>query len=81
MNIRYVVYMRSSLSAAYQMGFGLTDGEVLERLWSFLHCFSKISKETRPSHRIDILIDALLCCAKLAASNLSMLNIIRYGCI
>jgi len=78
MNIRYVVYMHSSLSAAYQTGFGLTDGEVLERLWSFLHCFSKISKETCPSHRIDILTDALLCCAKLAASNLSILGMVVY---
>ena len=61
------------------MEFGLTDGEVLEHLWSFLHRFSKMSKEMHPSHRIDILMDALLYYAKLAASNLR--NIIRYGCV
>lgn len=40
-------------------GLGLSDGEVMERLWSFLRRFSRITKETRPSHRIDILSDAL----------------------
>ena len=69
------------MSVAYQTGFGLTDGEVLELLWSFLRRFSKMSKEMRPSHRIGILTDALLYYAKLAASNLSMLNIIKYGCV
>ncbi|XP_064622542.1 uncharacterized protein LOC135484790 [Lineus longissimus] len=41
-------------------GFGLTDGESLERLWSYLRSFSKIAKEMTPSHRIDTLTDALI---------------------
>lgn len=61
------------------MGYGLTDGEVLERLWSFLRRFSKMTKEMRPSHRVDVLTDALLYYAKLAANNLRM-SYYRYGC-
>ena len=41
-------------------GFGLTDGEQLERLWSYLRRFGKMTKEKRPSHRIDVLSDAIL---------------------
>ncbi|XP_028417095.1 uncharacterized protein LOC114541357 [Dendronephthya gigantea] len=41
-------------------GFGLTDGEQLERLWSYLRRFGKMTKEMRPSHRVDVLSDAIL---------------------
>ena len=41
-------------------GLGLSDGEVLERLWSYLRRFGRMTKEMRPSHRIDILSHALL---------------------
>ncbi|XP_078681339.1 uncharacterized protein LOC144916179 [Branchiostoma floridae x Branchiostoma belcheri] len=41
-------------------GFGLSDGEVVERLWSYLRKFKPISKEMTPSHRSDLLTDALL---------------------
>ena len=41
-------------------GFGLTDGEVVERLWSYLRRFARMTKEMRPSHRVDVLTDALL---------------------
>jgi len=41
-------------------GVGLSDGEVMERLWSFLRRFSRMTKEMRPSHRIDVLAHALL---------------------
>ncbi|XP_028417867.1 uncharacterized protein LOC114542545 [Dendronephthya gigantea] len=41
-------------------GFGLSDGEQLERLWSYLRRFGKMTKEMRPSHRIDVLSDAIL---------------------
>ncbi|XP_065893420.1 uncharacterized protein [Dysidea avara] len=48
-------------------GFGLSDGEVVERLWSFLRRFSAMTKEMRPSHRVDVLTDALLYyCRKIA---------------
>lgn len=38
---------------------GLSDGEVMERLWSYLRRFSRMTKEMRPSHRIDVLSQAL----------------------
>jgi len=41
-------------------GFGLFDGETMERMWSYLRCFSKITKEMTPSHRIEQLTHALL---------------------
>ncbi|XP_014671057.1 PREDICTED: uncharacterized protein LOC106811852 isoform X2 [Priapulus caudatus] len=41
-------------------GMGLTDGEGVERLWSFLRRFSNITKEMTPSHRNLLLDDALL---------------------
>ncbi|KAK9960457.1 hypothetical protein ABG768_008312 [Culter alburnus] len=41
-------------------GFGLTDGEGMERLWSFLQRFARVTKEMTPSHRLDLLTDALL---------------------
>ena len=40
-------------------GIGLSDGEVMERLWSYLRRFSRMTKEMRPAHRIDILSHAL----------------------
>ena len=43
-----------------KQGFGLTDGEMLERLWSYIRRFAKMTKEMRPSHRTDVLTDALL---------------------
>ncbi|XP_066935364.1 uncharacterized protein [Clytia hemisphaerica] len=41
-------------------GFGLMDGEHMERLWSYLRSFSKITKEMTPAHRTDLLSDALM---------------------
>ena len=41
-------------------GIGLSDGEVMERLWSYLRPFSRMTKEMHPSHRVDILTHALL---------------------
>ncbi|XP_066934117.1 uncharacterized protein [Clytia hemisphaerica] len=40
--------------------FGLMDGEHMERLWSYLRSFSKITKEITPAHRTDLLSDALM---------------------
>lgn len=37
----------------------MVDGEVLERLWSYLSQFRKMTKEMSASHREDILSDAL----------------------
>ncbi|XP_028416463.1 uncharacterized protein LOC114540544 [Dendronephthya gigantea] len=43
-----------------QLGYGLTDGEGVERLWSFLRRFSAMTKEMNTGRRIDLLTDALL---------------------
>lgn len=37
----------------------MVDGEVLERLWSYLGQFRKMTKEMSASHREDIISDAL----------------------
>ena len=42
----------------------------MERLWSHMRRYSKMTKEMRPSHRVDVLTDALLHCARKAATNL-----------
>ena len=41
-------------------GIGLSDGEMMERLWSYVRCFGRMTKEMRPAHRTDILTHALL---------------------
>ena len=38
---------------------GLTDGEQLERLWSYLRRFACMTKEMRPENRADTLCMAL----------------------
>ncbi len=35
-------------------------GEGMERLWSYLRRFARLSKEMRPSHHIDVLSGALV---------------------
>ena len=32
----------------------------MERMWSYLRRFGRMTKEMRPSHRIDILVHALV---------------------
>ena len=51
-------------------GFGLSDGEGTERLWSYLRRFSAMTKEMRPSHRMDVLTDAVLFYAHKSSSNM-----------
>ena len=41
-------------------GIGLSDAETMERLWSYLRRFSRMTKEMRPSHCIDVLTSALV---------------------
>ena len=41
-------------------GLGLSDGEVMERMWSYLRRFSRMTKEIRPAHRVNVLAHALL---------------------
>ncbi len=47
-------------SPPHSTGIGLSDGEVMERMWSILRRFSRMTKEMRPAHRVDILTHALL---------------------
>ena len=42
----------------------MVDGEVFERLWSYLILFRKMTKEMSASHREDISSDALFYFAK-----------------
>ena len=48
------------MSPLHCPGIGLSDGEVLERLWSFLRKFGKMTKEMRPSHHVNVITHALL---------------------
>ena len=41
-------------------GIGLSDGEMMEQMWSYLRRFSRMTKEMRPSHRIDVISSALI---------------------
>lgn len=48
----------------------MADGECCERLWSYLRRFARITKESRPSRRIDILTDALLYYGRISSDRL-----------
>lgn len=54
------------------MGLGLTDGESIERLWSYLGGFSKITKEMTPENRVDLLTDGLLNYGRKVKENLGV---------
>ena len=49
---------------------GLTDGESLERLWSYLGGFASTTKYMRPCHRLDILEKAIQHISKKMINNL-----------
>ena len=53
-------FLQVAFGPRRKKGYGLTDSEGLERLWSFLRCFSSMTKEMTAGRRIDILTDALL---------------------
>ena len=67
-------------SCRWKSGYALTDGEVMERLWSFLRRFSDSTKEMTPGHRIDRLTGALLHYAKKKRYEIGMscINIRRW---
>lgn len=52
--------LQIEFSPRRQNGYGLTDGEGIERLWSYLRGFSSLTKEMNAGRRIDILTDALM---------------------
>ena len=51
-------------------GYGLSDGEVVERLRSYLRSFGTMTKEMRPAHRIDVLTHAILYYGRCAAEHI-----------
>jgi hypothetical protein len=59
-------------------GIGLSDGETMERLWSYLRRYSRMTKEMRPSHRIDVLTSALVYYGILRKENLGSLILTRW---
>lgn len=64
------------------MGIGLTDGESIKRLWSYLGGFSKITKET-PQNRVNLLTDGLLNYGRKVKENLGefLYRIISLNCV
>lgn len=67
---RLTFHLKILYSPRRLTGFGLTDGEVMERMWSFLRGFGSITKEMTPSRRIDALSDCLLHYARLSRSKI-----------
>ena len=55
----HVMYEQIKYNPRNILGFGLSDGEVVERLWSYLRRFAAMTKEMHPSHRINVFSDAL----------------------
>ena len=55
-----IYFMQIVFSPLCCDGLGLSDGEVMERMWSYLRCFSRMTKEMCPAHRVDVLSHALL---------------------
>lgn len=43
------------LSPLRTQGVGLSGGEMMEHLWSFLRRLVRMTKEMSPAHRIDVL--------------------------
>lgn len=48
----------------------MSDGEVMERLWSYLRPTAKITKEMTPAHRVDAITDFLMHYARKSISTL-----------
>ena len=65
-------------SPRHRIGFGLSDGENLERLWSFLGKFCHTTKEMNAAntYRIDTLSDALHHYAKQKSAKMGKLWIV-----
>ena len=49
-----------------------SPGEVVEWLWAYLRRFASMTKEMHPSHRIDVLSDAIKHYARWASLNIDM---------
>ena len=46
----HVVYEQIKYNPRNILGYGLSDGEVVECLWSYLRRFAAMTKEMHPSH-------------------------------
>ncbi len=55
----FTYFFQIEYSVRHIPGFGLTDGEGVERMWSFLRPLSTMTKEMTPTHRTELLEDAL----------------------
>ena len=63
-------YLQIKYNPQNILGFGLSDGEVVERVWSYLRRFAAMTKEMHPSHQIDVLSDGLSYYCQKSARNL-----------
>jgi len=68
----YITHLQFLMSPRNKDGYALSDGEACERLWSFMRRFSCMTKEMRPTHRIDVLTDAVLHFARATTERSSM---------
>ena len=59
-NVLCLHFLQAVLGTRRVPMIGLSDGEQCERLWSYLRCFSAITKEMTKSHRCDVLTSALI---------------------
>lgn len=62
-----------------KLGFGLCDGENLERLWAYLGKFSRTTKEMSSANRIDALTDALCYYTEVKTEKLGVYAYIQYS--
>jgi len=49
----------------------------MERLWSYLRHFGRMTKEMRPSHRVDVLTHVLLHYARKKKQKMSMYDVLN----
>ncbi|KAL0085871.1 hypothetical protein F4703DRAFT_1736328 [Phycomyces blakesleeanus] len=55
----HVQHCQVKLNPKYRDGFGLTDGECLERLWSYLNCFVTMTRKMGQANRKLVLYRAI----------------------
>eukprot|EP00795_Rhopilema_esculentum_P002632 gene2632-828_t len=74
----HVASCQIQFAVRFLSDFGITDGEGVERLWSYLRQFTAITKEMTPSHRIDLLTDGLIHFAQRKNASLEYSLVERY---
>ena len=67
---KYICFIKVLRNPRNIPEYGLSDGEVVERLWSYLRRFAPMTKEMRPAHRVDVLSHALLHYKRCASANI-----------